>query len=162
MVAGEPNLLKPTGTIYLHCDPAAAHYLKVLMDAVFQPENFLSEVTWKRSGSHNSARRFGPLHDTLLVYVKSASYTWNPLFQHYDPAYIESHFKLEDERGRYQPVSLTGPGIRTGDSGKPWRGFDPTPGGRHWQPPSMMYQHYEALIGESLASLPMIDRLGWA
>ena len=119
-------MLKPTGSLYLHCDPTASHYLKVLLDAVFGPENFKSEVIWERSGSHNSAKRWGPLHDSILMYTRSASFTWNPVFQPYDPAYIASHFKTEDERGRFQPVSLTGPGTRTGESGKPWRGFDPT------------------------------------
>ncbi len=64
------RVLKPTGSIYLHCDPTASHYLKLLMDAVFGPNNFRNEITWRRTGSHNSARRYGPIHDTILFYSK--------------------------------------------------------------------------------------------
>lgn len=63
------RVLKATGSIYLHCDPAASHYLKLLMDAVFGPEQFRSEIIWRRTGSHNSPRRFGPIHDTILFFA---------------------------------------------------------------------------------------------
>ena len=55
------RVLKPTGSIYLHCDPTASHYLKLLMDSVFGPEHFLAEVTWKRTGTHSDARRWSPV-----------------------------------------------------------------------------------------------------
>src|SRR6266487_408276 len=57
--------LKSTGSIYLHCDPTASHYLKLLLDAVFGPSQFRSEVIWKRSSSHSSATRWGPIHDVI-------------------------------------------------------------------------------------------------
>lgn len=113
------RVLKSSGSIYLHCDPTASHYLKMLMDGVFGPESFRNEVIWKRTGSHNSAKRWGPVHDVLLFYTKSTSYTWNNLVQPYEPGYIEEHFRYEDEREKFQPVSLTGPGTRQGDSGSP-------------------------------------------
>lgn len=62
--------LKPTGTLYLHCDPTASHYLKIILDAIFGPERFLNELIWKRSSSHN-AKKFAPVHDTILLYSKS-------------------------------------------------------------------------------------------
>ena len=151
--------LKPTGSIYLHCDPTASHYLKMLLDAVFQPENFLSEIIWKRTGAHNSARRWGPIHDVILFYGKSKEYKWYPTFQAYESSYIDGHFNLEDERGQFQPVSLTGPGVRTGDSGKPWKNVDPTKVGRHWQPPTMFYDLYRKLTGDDLAQYPLQERL---
>lgn len=64
------RVLTLTGSIYLHCDPTASHYLKLLMDAVFRPEHFLNEVIWKRTGTHSSAKRWGPVHDAILVYSK--------------------------------------------------------------------------------------------
>ena len=64
------RVLKPTGSIYLHCDPTASHYLKMLMDAVFDPENFLSEIIWKRTHAHGSSKRFAPVHDTILLLRK--------------------------------------------------------------------------------------------
>ena len=68
------RVLKPTGSIYLHCDPTASHYLKVLMDAIFGKENFRNEIVWRRTGTHNKVRRFAPIHDTLLFYTKSDNY----------------------------------------------------------------------------------------
>ena len=77
------RVLKPTGSIYLHCDPTAGHYLKVLMDAVFGPRNFRNEIIWRRTGAHNSAKRYGPIHDTLLFYTKSGEYTFNVVHRPY-------------------------------------------------------------------------------
>ncbi len=154
------RVLKPTGSLYLHCDPTMSHYLKVLLDTVFGAETFKNEVIWKRTGSHNSAKRWGPQHDVILFYSKSNQYTWNRTFQPYEDSYMAGKFTTTDERGVYQAVALTGPGTRTGDSGQPWRGVDPTAKGRHWQPPSMMYDYYTQLTGESLANVPtMQERL---
>ena len=75
------RVLRPTGSIYLHCDPTASHYLKILMDSILDPQNFLSEIVWKRTGTHSSANRWGPVHDTILVYAKqSDSHLWNRLY----------------------------------------------------------------------------------
>lgn len=153
------RVLKTTGSLYLHCDPTMSHYLKVMLDAIFGAKYFRSEVVWKRTKSHNSAKRWGPVHDVLLFYSKSSTYTWNRTLQGYSEEYVGGKFKWSDERGPYQDVSLTGPGTRTGDSGKPWREFDPTASGRHWQPPTMLYDLYEELTGEKLDHLPMQERL---
>ena len=134
------RVLKPTGSLYLHCDPTASHYLKILLDTIFSAENFRSEVIWKRSGSHGSAKRWGPLHDTIFFYTKSQDYTWNRIFENYDEEYVNKFYRSSDEKGRYQLVSLTGAGVRTGDSGKEWRGVNPTAVGRHWAVPSVALQ----------------------
>jgi DNA modification methylase len=129
------SILRPTGSIYLHCDPAASHYIKVMMDAIFGHRNFRNEIIWKRTGSHGGSRRWGPVHDTILFYTASDHYTWNRVFQDYDPRYLENFYRFTDERGRYRLVTLTGAGLRSGDSGKPWRGVDPSDSGRHWAVP---------------------------
>ena len=129
------TILRPAGSIYLHCDPTASHYIKVMMDAIFGHENFKNEIIWKRTGSHGGAKRWGPIHDTILFYTRSASHKWNRVFQAYAPEYLDTYYTLEDDCGRYQPVSLTGSGVRMGDSGQPWRGIDPTDVGRHWAIP---------------------------
>jgi site-specific DNA-methyltransferase (adenine-specific) len=72
------RVLKPTGSLYLHCDPTASHYLKVLLDAIFSPQRFLNEITWKRTSSHNTARRYGNVADIILFYSKTDKYLWNP------------------------------------------------------------------------------------
>ena len=129
------RVLKPTGSIYLHCDPTASHYLKLLMDATFGVENFRNEITWKRTGAHGGANRWGPIHDTVLFYSKSDDHLWNRTYQPYDALYLKRHYRHEDERGRYRLVALTGAGTTSGDSGKAWRGVDPTDSGRHWAVP---------------------------
>ena len=130
------RVLKPTGSLYLHCDPTASHYLKLLLDGVFGATNFKNEIVWKRTGAHGGARRWGPVHDTILFYSKSKVFTWNRVLQDYDPYYIAEKFTKQDDRGNFQDISLTGPEVRTGPSGKPWKGCDPTSKGRHWAPPA--------------------------
>ena len=129
------RVLKSTGSLYLHCDPTASHYIKALLDAVFGHENFRSEIVWRRWSAHNRARRWGPIHDTILFYSKSDKYKWNRTFQAYDERYIKRAFTHEDEHGKFRLQSLTGPGARTGSSGLPWHGVDPTDGSRHWELP---------------------------
>lgn len=127
------RVMKPTASIYLHCDPAASHYLKMLMDAVFGPAHYANEVIWKRTSSHNRAKRWGPIHDCILFYSKTDEMIWNRIVQEYDENYVEKFYRFQDVKGRYRVSDLTGPGIRTGDSGQAWRGIDPIP--RHWEPP---------------------------
>ena len=105
------------------------------MDAVFGARNFRNEVIWKRTSAHNRARRFGPVHDTLLFYSVSDRYTWNRIYQPYDPSYLEKNYRHNDDRGRYRTGDLTGPGTRSGSSGQPWKDYDPTVAGRHWELP---------------------------
>jgi DNA modification methylase len=127
------RVLKKTGSIYLHCDPTASHYLKMLMDAIFNPTNFRNEIIWKRSHGHNSANRFGSNHDVILFYANGSEPTWNRVFQEYDPEYLAKHYRHVDENGRrYKHENPTGAGVSQGVTGKPWRGIDPTAKGRHW------------------------------
>lgn len=129
--------LKPTGSLYLHCDPTASHYLKLVMDSLFGSRNFRSEIVWKRTFAHGSARRWGDVHDILFFYSKGDAYAWNRegAVQEHASRYIEGKYRFEDERGRYRLVVLTGSGTRNGESGKPWRGYNPTAAGRHWAVP---------------------------
>lgn len=132
------RVLKPTGSLYLHCDPTASHYLKIILDSVFGGQFFRSEITWKRTSAHSSARRFGPVHDVILFYTKSNDYTWVSQYETFESSYLSSHYSNEDNTGRAFTLSdLTGSGTRNGETGKIWRGFDPTAKGRHWSvPPS--------------------------
>ena len=130
------RVLKPTGCIYLHSDPSASHYLKLLMDATFGQVNFRNEVIWRRVAAHGGAKRWAPIHDTLFYYSKSDSCGWNSTFEGYDQSYIEKHYRYSDEHGRFRDNGLTGPGVRQGESGQPWRGIDPTSKGRHWAVPT--------------------------
>ena len=110
------RVLKPTGSIYLHCDPTASHYLKLLMDSVFGPTRFRTEITWKRTSAHSDTkqgrRQHGRIHDILLFYTKSDEWQWNPVYAPYDESYVEGFYKyVEPETGRrYRLGDLTGPG----------------------------------------------------
>jgi site-specific DNA-methyltransferase (adenine-specific) len=127
------RVLKLTGSLYLHCDPTASHYLKIILDTIFGPTHFQNELIWKRTSSHSSAKRYGPVHDVLLFYSKSGAFVWNPQFTAFDEEYIASHYRTKDEQGRAYTLSdLTAAGTRNGASGKIWRGFDPATKGRHW------------------------------
>lgn len=87
------RVLKQTGSLYLHCDPVASHYLKIMLDVVFGPVNFINEITWKRTSSHNDARRkFGDLGDSLLAYGKSDRYFFQVQFRPYDQTYVDHFF----------------------------------------------------------------------
>ena len=120
------RVLKPTGSIYLHCDPTASHYLKVLMDAIFGKDYFRSEINWRRTNAHNDAkqgrRQYGNVRDTILFYTKGSKWTWNWLYTEYDAEYVDTFYKLiEQGTGRrYQMDNLTAakPG---GDTSYEWR-----------------------------------------
>ena len=106
------RVLKATGSIYLHCDPTASHYLKMLMDAVFGPENYRNEIVWRRSHPKGHAStRFARNHDVILAFAKeSGKATWNPQYLPHDPSTVESQYGLIDENGRhYQLTSLLNP-----------------------------------------------------
>jgi len=131
------RILKPDGSVYLHCDPTASHYLKLLMDSVFGRAAFQSEVAWKRTSSHNRARRWAPVHDVILYYGLGKP-AWNRVLQPLEAEYVARAYRLSDARGRYRTDNLTGPGIRDGDTGQPWpakKGMDPSARNRHWELP---------------------------
>lgn len=156
------RVLKPTGSLYLHCDPHASHYIKVIMDGVFGHQNFRNEISWKRTFAHGSSRRYGPIHDTLLFYSKTDQYVWtDPKGKHTDE-YLARHFRqTEEETGRrFQPISLTGAGVRNGESGLPWRGIDPTSVGRHWALPRAILSRIGIEGGTTQEKLDALDESG--
>ena len=120
------RVLKPTGSIYLHCDPTASHYLKLLMDSIFGPARFRSEISWRRTNAHNDAkqgrRQYGNVRDSIFFYTRGNRWTWNWQYTEYDDEYVESFYKFT-ERGSgrlYQKGDLTAakPG---GDTSYEWR-----------------------------------------
>ena len=129
------RILRKDGSIYLHCDPTASHYLKAIMDAIYGHKNFRNEIIWRRTGAHGRAKKWGPIHDCILLYTKSGKYIWNRIYEEYDQSYIDNFYKFSDERGQHRLVTLDGPGIRHGSSGQQWRGVNPTNKGRHWEIP---------------------------
>jgi len=129
------RILKPTGSLYLHCDPTASHYLKLVLDSIFGAANFANEIIWRRSQTRSSISRiFKRAHDVLLFYSKGREYTFNLQFKPLSEASLQL-YKHKDGKGTYQLVPLLVTGKRTGTTGEPWRGIDPNKqgkGGMHW------------------------------
>ncbi len=138
------RVLKDTGSIYLHCDPTASHYLKLVMDAVFGAKNYRNEIIWKRTSARSDSKKWNKIHDTLYVYTKTESYCWNTQYMPYDDEYVKKFYRhVEEGSGRKYTLSdLMASGIRHGESGKPWRGVDPNTRNNHWK---YTVQHLEEL-----------------
>jgi adenine specific DNA methylase Mod len=99
------RVLKPTGSLYLHCDPTASHYLKMILDTIFGVENFVNEIVWKRSDAHSDAKQgaqhYGRVHDVLLFYAKSQNTKFNAMYRPLPQSTIENWYRnIEPETGR--------------------------------------------------------------
>ena len=117
------RVLKPTGSIYLHCDPTASHYLKILMDAVFGPKHYRNEIIWKRTTAHSDSGTCGNTHDVIFLYTKTEDFVWNKQYQPYDQSYIQSHYRRVDEHGRrYRTDNMTAYGLSGGGYTYEWNG----------------------------------------
>ncbi len=129
------RLLKPTGSIYYHCDPTASHYLKMIMDAIFGPQNFVNEISWHRSRSRSSiSKKFRSAHDAILFYSRTTRRQFQIQYRELSPT-SKSLYNRSDERGNYQLVPILVSGRRGGETGSIWRGIDPGPRGKngmHW------------------------------
>ena len=125
------RVLKTSGSIWLHCDPTASHYLKLLLDAVFGPTNFRGEVIWQRSSAHNDTaqglKQPGRIHDVLLFYTSGKTWTWNPQYSEYSEEYVAQRFSNTDRKGRYKDADMSArkPG---GDTSYEWRVMRPAGG----------------------------------
>ena len=126
------RVLKKTGSLYLHCDPTASHYLKILLDAVFGPENYRNEVIWKRTTSHSDSRTWSKISDSILFYTKGREFCWNVPREPYSEEYLEDKYRHEDGDGRlYQLDNMTSPNPRPNMMYE-WKGFAyPTKGWRY-------------------------------
>lgn len=104
------RVLKPTGSLYLHCDPTASHYLKLVLDSAFGPENFRNEISWVRSNPKSlSTVNFPNCRDVILRYSKTPQCFFNKVFGEHDPTYVEKAYKYSDEHGQYRLLPLLNP-----------------------------------------------------
>ena len=116
------RILKPTGSVYLHCDNEANAYLRQMMDAVFGHSNFRNEITWKRAPGRSSGNHWGNTIDTIMFYSKTGEYTWHDT-------------RIAKKNTKPTRVPLDAAEIRHGKSGEEWGGYNPTSIGRHWAVP---------------------------
>jgi DNA modification methylase len=137
--------LKPTGSLYLHCDPTMSHYLKVMLDAIFGAEHFQNEISWRRFSGKNDSIRFGRSHDVILFYTKSKKFTWNVQYGPFEEDYVKENYRyVEEGTGRrYRRGDLTAakPG---GDVSYEWHGARPYKG-RYW---AYSKEHMDAMWAE--------------
>jgi len=118
------RVLKPTGSLYLHCDPTASHYLKMLLDAIFGAENFRNEIVWKRTTTHSDSKTWSRVADSIFFYTKGSYFTWNIPREAHSEQYIESKYKYDggDGRGTYRLDNMTSPNPRPNMMYE-WKGF---------------------------------------
>jgi site-specific DNA-methyltransferase (adenine-specific) len=121
------RVLKPTGSLYLHCDPTASHYLKMVLDAIFGTKYFRNEIIWKRANAHNDPKRFGRISDTIFYYSKTDKVIWNTQHTEYREEYYESHFKKDEDGRYYRTVPLDAPRHGEGSANLiyEWKGKKP-------------------------------------
>ncbi len=116
------RVLKPTGSIYLHCDHTANAYIRMAMDAVFGAKQFRNEIVWERSNGRSDSKSYARVHDTIFLYAKSSNPTWNQQYQPLDPHYIAAAYTNEDARGLYMTAPLRGRGVSGGTYSFTWKG----------------------------------------
>jgi DNA modification methylase len=124
-VAEIHRVLKPTGSFYLHCDPTASHYLKIIIDAIFcsQGGDFKNEIIWKRTSGHSDSAKYGSVHDVIFYYTKSLKITWNQIYQKYEQNYIEKYYRYQDDDGRkWMSDNLSAAGLAGGGYQYEWNG----------------------------------------
>jgi site-specific DNA-methyltransferase (adenine-specific) len=152
------RVLKPTGSLYLHCDPTASHYLKLLLDAVFGPRNYRNEIIWKRQSAHNDAKtKFASITDTIFYYAKSDATRFNVIRRELGEEYQSKFYRHRDADGRiYRLSDMSAPeggGMAAINkiSGKPngwyeWRGYQPPQRGWCYSPETMERLYSEGRI----------------
>ena len=115
--------LKDSGSIFLHCDTTASHYLKIILDNIFGNQNFINEIVWKRTTAHSDGKKFGRIHDIILYYTKNNKKNkWNKTYKPYDPKYVEDFYKYEDKNGKYMADNATASGLEGGGYEYEWKG----------------------------------------
>ncbi|GCA81012.1 DNA methyltransferase [Microcystis aeruginosa] len=120
------RVLKSTGSFYLHCDPTASHYLKIVLDTVFcsQGGDFKNEIVWKRTSGHSDSNRYGRVHDVIFYYCKSSKVDWYQQYQAYDQKYIEQYYKYSDSNGRrFMSGDIGASGLSGGGYDYEWKGI---------------------------------------
>lgn len=156
------RVLKPTGSLYLHCDPSASHYLKMVLDGVFGENQFVNEIVWKRSDAHSDARQgakhFGRVHDVLLFCAKSGKYDFTTLYNPLPQSTVDKWYRhVEEGTGRrFNKADVTGPGgAAKGNPRYEWNGVT-----RYWRysRERMQELHDEGRLVYSKSGMPYQKR----
>ena len=154
------RVLKPTGSLYLHCDPTANGYLRMLLDGIFGHARFQNEITWRRTNAHPlSIRKYEAITDTLLYYTAGADFTFNGARTPLTDQQIQALYSHSDKRGRFASTDLTGGKQGGPDAYRPFKGVSPS-GGRAWAPPSLSKfpDWAQALLGSTYDDLAPLEK----
>lgn len=128
------DLLSDDGAIYIHLDWRKCHYIKVIIDELFGEMNFQNEIIWQRLSARSDSHTFNHIHDVIYFYSKSSQFKFNIQYSEYSKEYIKKFYRYRDKDDRlFSLGDLTARGLRNGESGKPWRGVDPSRLGNHWK-----------------------------
>jgi len=152
------RVLKPTGSLYLHCDPTASHYLKIVLDTIFGAENFRNEIVWKRADPKGHAfTRFPSTHDILLLYAKGPQAIWNTQHRAYDDDYLDSHYSyVEEDTGRHYTLSdCTNPNKDRPNLTYEWNGLVRV---WRWTKDRMQRHHDEGRLVYTKSGMPRYKR----
>ena len=162
------ELLSEDGALYLHCDWNKAHHLRCLVEEVFGPDQFRNEIVWKRTTARSGSGAYNHIHDTILFASKGSSFVWNQQYLPYSKDYLDSNFKADENGKLFRETPLTAPGTRTGPSGEPWKGLNPSliGRGRHWAIPEFSKKLISAVAAAkpqtAMDALESIGRIRWA
>lgn len=127
------DFLSEAGSIAVHCDWRVSAYLRVILDEIFNRENLIGTIVWQRTNARGTSGRWPRIHDVILHYGKSHSYRFKQILLKADEKKLPHTLITGSDGRKYQTFELTAPGVtKEGESGKPWRGFDPAQFGRHW------------------------------
>lgn len=157
------RVLKPTGSLYLHCDSTASHYLKIMLDSIFGGDAFRNEIFWKRTSTstHSDSKRWASVTDTLLYYSKSESFTWNPVYLQQNERHLSDKYRYDDGDGRglYALDNMTSPNPRP-NLMYDWMGYAYPPKGWRYDRTTMQRLHDEGRIHypEDKAQRPRLKR----
>jgi site-specific DNA-methyltransferase (adenine-specific) len=123
------RVLKPTGSLYLHCDPTASHYLKIVLDAIFGIRNYRNEIVWQRTNVHSDSKTWSNVSDTIFFYTRSDNFTWNSIYLPHSEKHVQSKYANIDESGRrYTLDNMTSPNPRPNMMYE-WKGHASPPNG---------------------------------
>ncbi len=141
------RVLKPTGSIYLHCDPTASAYLRIVMDTIFGVFNFRNEIVWKRTSAHSDAKKWSPVNDILLYYTKTDTFVWNAPYGGYDEEHVSRKYIHDDGdgRGSYTLSDMASPNPRP-NMMYDWMGFAHPKKGWRYSKETMQQLHDEGRI----------------
>lgn len=149
------ELLSDDGSVYIHLDQKKSHYVKVVADEVFGEHNFRNEIIWRNTNSHNKAATYGKIHQMILLYSRNQALKFTKHRRPPFKLYIEQNFDKGPDGKLVSKADLTAEGVRRGESGKEWRGYDPTLRARHWAVPEFVYE----MLDEDITDLPLLEKL---